>query len=95
MADCSVKEMIDGEGSWDVDKINEILIPQAMNIIRPTIPPRASCGRYLLIWGKENDCLSSMKSTYNIITKESRRKGPTIWELIWKWKGLEMIKYFL
>lgn len=64
-------------------------------LILATPPPNWNVGRDWLVWMKSKSYTFSVKDAYNIVYQETLSAFKILWNKIWDWSGLQIIKTFM
>lgn len=89
-----VAEMVLEDGSWDFNAFNSVVPDDVSEWIRGIHPPLEN-SRDKLKWLGEQNGKFTVKSCYQKFMGEALGSKDDKWKLIWDWKGLERIRYFL
>ncbi|KAF7838421.1 putative ribonuclease H protein At1g65750 family [Senna tora] len=90
-----IEEYVTASGAWDWDRFDYLLPDDICKKIASLVPPsrRGLSDRVAWVHSKHGDF--STKSAYYAIMNYPQTEPNKIWNLIWKWKGMERIRYFL
>lgn len=81
-------------GGWNVSKLRSCLSAEAWNLIVNKYIPLRNRGDCVL-WRHANDGKFSVRSAYGAISGNMFLSEERIWKVIWKWPGMQRIRYFL
>ncbi|CAN1804498.1 Putative ribonuclease H protein At1g65750 [Linum perenne] len=90
-----IADFCDSSGSWDIEKLTELL---PLNIVQSVVgmtPPCPDLGDDFPIWGLEPNGSYSVKTGYLLAKELVEGATNGIWKKIWSWKGPQRIRQFL
>ncbi|XP_028754982.1 uncharacterized protein LOC114714409 [Neltuma alba] len=82
-------------GQWDYNRLSSILPPDIINMLIAKCPPNEVLGDDILIWGGNNSGQFKIKDAYWMIEDKGNSPISRVFDVIWKWKGVERIRVFL
>lgn len=89
-----VCDMIREDGDWNMEIIEDLLPSEIVNMIIGRHPPMEGCVDKIE-WALESTEKFSVSSCYRSFMGEKLGSKESCWEIIWRWRGMERVKYFL
>ncbi|CAN1744711.1 Putative ribonuclease H protein At1g65750 [Linum perenne] len=83
------------EGNWNFDLLENLLPPEAVDILAGMSPPQEGRGEDDWVWGCEKSGLFTIISAYALIGRIETSAESERWKAIWKWRGPSRIRFFL
>lgn len=91
--EASVGEMINEAREWDLNKFKDLISSSVLlkikNIHSPVIDLKDG-----IVWGPDSSGEFFVSSYYKATMKDKLGVKKEIWGLIWKWNGMERVKFF-
>ncbi|KAE8701375.1 Ras-related protein RABA5a [Hibiscus syriacus] len=91
----SVASMVDGNGQWRWELINNFVPNNITQRLAATMPPWQCRKKDALGWKWNIDRCFTVKSAYDMRQEISNDSPHKVWEVISKYRGLQRIKIFL
>ncbi|KAH1083415.1 hypothetical protein J1N35_023176 [Gossypium stocksii] len=92
---CPLSSIIAGDSSWNLDLLRLWVSEEVINNIVGVPPPHSSSGPDNIVWGATSTGSFSLKCAYGNIRGGALNLKERIWELPWRFKGPQQIRFFL
>ncbi|CAN1822233.1 hypothetical protein LINPERHAP1_LOCUS29903 [Linum perenne] len=83
------------DGTWDYDRLIQLLPAQTVNLVMGMTPLQEERGEDEWVWGGEKNGQLSIKAPYRIVCNLGETRLVDPWLSVWKWKGPNRIRLFL
>ncbi|KAF7833342.1 non-LTR retroelement reverse transcriptase-like [Senna tora] len=93
--EATVSEYTTNLGGWDWRRLEHLLPDDICLKLSSTVPPNRSRCEDKIACSFSNDGKFSTKSAYLYLAGQQDQEEERVWNLIWKWRGSERIRYFL
>ncbi|KAA3474645.1 reverse transcriptase [Gossypium australe] len=93
--DCCVREMVNIDGSWNLDLFRVWLPEEVINRITSIPPPHPDAGTDRVIWARSATGIFSVRSAYWSLKENTWNPQEEHWKLPWKFQGPQRVRMFL
>ncbi|XP_012487975.1 uncharacterized protein LOC105801186 [Gossypium raimondii] len=85
--DCCVREMVNSDGSWNLDLFHAWVPEDIINRIISIPPPHPDSGPDRIIWAPSASGAFSVRSAYWYLKENSWNPQEDYWKIVWKYPG--------
>ncbi|MBA0726178.1 hypothetical protein Golax_002025 [Gossypium laxum] len=93
--DCCVREMVNSDGSCNLDLFRVWVTEDIINRIISIPPPHPDSGSDRIIWTKSASGVFSVRSAYWYLKENSWNSQEDYWKIVWKYPGPQRVRVFL
>ncbi|KAA3472023.1 reverse transcriptase [Gossypium australe] len=93
--DCCVREMVNNEGSWNLDLFRVWLPEEVINRITSIPPLHPDTGVDRVIWARSASGLFSVRTAYWSLRENMWHPHEEYWKIPWKYQGPQRVRLFL
>ncbi|KAL1071464.1 hypothetical protein V6Z11_D11G091000 [Gossypium hirsutum] len=93
--DCCVREMVNSDGSWNLDLFRAWVPEDIINRIISIPPPHPNSGSDKIIWASSASGVFSVRSAYWYLKENSWNPQEDYWKIVWKYPGPQRLRVFL
>ncbi|KAA3475886.1 RNA-directed DNA polymerase (Reverse transcriptase) [Gossypium australe] len=93
--DCSVKDMVNTDGSWNLELFRVWVPKEVINRITSIPPPHPNAGADRVIWARSGTGIFSVRTAYWSLQEDKWQPHEEHWKIPWKFQGPQRVRLFL